>query len=362
MDLRLPLRKLPAHPVARLINTAFRERTVGWLSPTSGDNPHIDREFITHDLVVNPPFGRGCQKGLAKKSVSNIVRLDNFWRQRMCKLAGLAANPRIILCALTGCDSTGPGADLKAYGATVQAAAGLMNVTGLPGQPPMKTSTALSDDIAGSMAMSGIVAALYDRETTGKGQFVDVPMVDCLFSLLFDDSIDWHERLGLPVRQGNWIMRFSPVNTYQTRDGWVVLGAATAGQWHGMLRAISRADLLDDPDWSRVEWRLANNGTVDGLVQDWVDGMTIAAALHGPEDLADWEHLKERDMYAILQHPTLEDLVGVGGPGFPLKFSNASTGYQTPAALPRVHNQEVLGELLDITLEENARLEAAVII
>ncbi len=75
-------------------------------------------------------------------------------------------------------------------------------------------------------------------------------MVDCLFSLLFDDPFDWYERLGLLVRQGNRIMRFLPVNTYQTRDGWVVLGAATAGQWHGMLRAIGRGDLLDDPDWS----------------------------------------------------------------------------------------------------------------
>ena len=286
-----------------------------------------------------------------------------------------ARNPKIIYCALTGYGSTGPDADLKAYDVTVQAAAGLMSVTGLPGQPPMKAGTALSDAIAGSMAMSGIVAALYDREKTGKGQFVDVSMVDCLFSLLFDDPIDWYERLGLPVRQGNRIMRFSPVNTYQTRDGWVVLGAATTGQWHGMLRAIGRADLLDDPDWSRVEWRLANNETVDGLVQDWVDGMTvaaavdavraegaIAAAIHGPEDLADWGHLKERDMYETLQHPTLGDLVGVGAPGFPLKFSNASTGYQTPAALPRAHNHEVLGELLDITSEEIARLEAAGII
>ncbi len=135
------------------------ERALLGLSPTSSDNPHIDREFITHDLVVNPPFGRRCQKGLAKKSISNLVRLDNFWRQRMCKQAGLAANPRIIHCAMTGCGSTGPDADLKPYDLNVQAAAGLVSVTGLPGQPPMKAGTALSDAIAGSMAMSGIVAA-----------------------------------------------------------------------------------------------------------------------------------------------------------------------------------------------------------
>ena len=130
-----------------------------------------------------------------------------------------ARNPRIVYCALTGYGSTGPDAGVKAYDVTVQAAAGLMSVTGLPGQPPMKAGTALSDAIAGTFAMSGVVAALYDREKTGVGQFVDVSMVDCLFSLLFDDPIDWYEQLGTPVRQGNRILRFSPVNTYRALDG-----------------------------------------------------------------------------------------------------------------------------------------------
>jgi len=286
-----------------------------------------------------------------------------------------ARNPRAIYCALTGYGSTGPDAALKAYDITVQAAAGLMSVTGLPGQPPMKAGTALSDAISGAMAMSGIVAALYDREKTGAGQFVDVSMVDCLFSLLFDDPIDWYERLGVPVRQGNRIMRFSPINAYQARDGWVVLGAATAPQWQGMLHALGRQDLADDPDWSRIEWRVANNGAVDALVQGWTITQTVehaveavrsagalAAAIHGPEDLANWPHLKAREMYETLRHPTLGPLEGVGAPGFPLKFSNAATGYDTPAAPPRTHNREILGDLLALDADEIARLEAAGVI
>ena len=165
------------------------------------------------------------------------------------------ANPRIVYCALTGHGSTGPDRHLKAYDVTVQAAAGLMSVTGLPGQPPMKAGTALSDAIAGTFAMSGVLAALLDREKTGRGQFVDISMVDSLFSLLFDDPIDWYERLGVPVRQGNRILRFSPINTYATRDGWAVLGAATSGQWEGVLKAIGRHDLLQDRDWCSLDWR-----------------------------------------------------------------------------------------------------------
>ena len=281
-----------------------------------------------------------------------------------------ARNPRVVYCALTGYGSTGPDAGVRAYDVTVQAAAGLMSVTGLPGQPPMKAGTALSDAIAGTFAMSGVVAALYDREKTGVGQFVDVSMVDCLFSLIFDDPIDWYERLGTPVRQGNRILRFSPVNTYQALDGWVVLGAATASQWSALLAVMGRSELHDDPDWSRVEWRVANNSKVDELVRSWVtnvsvteavdavrDAGAIAAAIHEPEDLARWQHLRERGMYESLEHPTLGKLDNVGAPGFPLKFSNAKTGYRSPAALARTHNHEVLGDLLGLDEEELARLE-----
>ena len=280
-----------------------------------------------------------------------------------------AVNPRIVHCALTGYGSTGPDRGLKAYDVTVQAAAGLMSVTGLPGQPPMKAGTALSDAIAGTFAMSGVLAALLDRERTGRGQFVDVSMVDCLFSLLFDDPIDWYERLGVPVRQGNRILRFSPINTYATRDGWAVLGAATSGQWAGVLSAIGRQDLADHPDWSSLDWRVANNERVDALVRDWAAGRTtdeavstmlaaggIASPIRGPEELAKWQHLRERDMYVSLQHPTLGPLAGVGAPGFPLKFSGAEAGYATPAPLPRQHNTEVYGDLLGLADAEIEKL------
>lgn len=279
-------------------------------------------------------------------------------------------NSRLVYCALTGYGSTGPDRGLKAYDVTVQAAAGLMSVTGLPGQPPIKAGTALSDAIAGTFALSGVLAALLDRQRTGQGQFVDVSMVDGLFALLFDDPIDWYERLGVPVRQGNRIMRFSPVNTYPTQDGWAVLGAATEGQWAGVLAALGRQDLARDPNWSNPEWRVTHNTEVDGLVRDWAAGRTteeavskmltaggIASAIRGPKELAEWEHLRERNMYLPLEHPTLGPLVNVGAPGFPWKFSEAETGYSTPAPLPRQHNSEIYSELLDLSEEDIAKLE-----
>ena len=284
-------------------------------------------------------------------------------------------NPRIVYCALTGYGSTGPDRELKAYDVTVQAAAGLMSVTGLPGQPPMKAGTALSDAIAGTFAMSGVLAALLDRTSTGRGQFVDVSMVDCLFSLIFDDPIDWYERLGVPVRQGNRIMRFSPINTYPTSDGWAVLGAATPAQWIGVLKALGREDLITDPDWNSLDWRVANDAEVDALVRDWAATRTttqvvetmlaaggIASIIRGPKELAEWPHLNAREMYQALEHPTLGTLAGVGAPGFPLKFGAAATGYDSPAPLPRQHNHEIYAGLLGLDSAELARLGAAGVI
>ena len=286
-----------------------------------------------------------------------------------------AINPRIVYCAVTGYGSTGPDRDLKAYDVTVQAAAGLMSVTGMPGQPPMKAGTTISDAIAGTFAMSGVLAALIDRGNTGRGQFVDVSMVDCLFALLFDDPIDWYERLGVPVRQGNRILRFAPINTYATDDGWAVLGAATPAQWHGVLKAIGREDLIGVPNWESLDWRVSNADTVDALVRDWAAGRStadavekmlagggIASVIRGPEELAVWPHLKARDMYLALDHPILGPLAGVGAPGFPLKFSAAAAGYDSPAPLPRQHNREIYAELLGLDDTEIERLTSAGVI
>lgn len=319
------------------------------------------KQTITLDLKL--PAGKALFFDLVDRA---DVVVENFSVGVAARLgvdyaAVSARNPRTIYCAISGFGATGPDAAVKAYDPVVQAAAGLMYLTGMPGQPPTKAGVTLSDAVAGTFAMSGIMAALYDRERTGAGQFVDVSMTDCLFALIFDDPIDWYARLGVPARQGNRVFRFSPMNGYETRDGHVIVGAATPAQWTGLLTAIGRPDLGDDPEWASVDWRIANNGQVDALVQGWAADRTtadvvaaaraggaVAAAIHSPEDLAAWPHLKARDMYETLAHPTFGPMPGVGAPGFPLRFSAAETGYRAPAATPGANTVEVLAELLNL--------------
>src|SRR3546814_3960282 len=101
-----------------------------------------------------------------------------------------ARNPRLVYCSITGYGATGPDRHLKAYDVMVQAASGMMSITGHPGGPPTKAGSALADSIAGSFGFAGVLGALSHRERTGRRQFVDVAMRAALFALPFDEPLD----------------------------------------------------------------------------------------------------------------------------------------------------------------------------
>jgi len=278
-------------------------------------------------------------------------------------------NPAIISCSLTGYGTTGPDRGLKAYDAVIQAAVGLMSVTGHEGQPPVKAGSPISDAIAGVFAANGIVAALLHRYRTGEGQSIDVSMADCLFSLIFDEPFDCYEQLGLKQRQGNRIMRFSPFNSYPTQDGWVVLGAATDADWRMLLDVMGRADLLDDQNMMRRDWRLENNAAVDDIVSAWtarygtadvMARMTRANLACSPvrsiKEVMSWTQLQARDMVAPLWNPLARACMPVSGPGFPIKFSGTPAAYDQPAPTPGEHTREVLSRLAGLSSTEIERL------
>lgn len=227
------------------------------------------KKSITLDL--KHPEGLALLRGLIAKA---DVLVENF-RVGVTDRLGIdyaavkTLNPRLVYCSVTGYGSTGPDRNLKAYDLVVQAASGLMSITGEPDSVPLKAGSPLSDTISGSAAALGVVSALYQRERSGEGQFVDVSMADCLLSLIFDEPLDCYADLKLEPRQGNRIMRFSPFNTYRTGEGWIAIGAASEVERLSLLEVMERADLKTHPDWSRVGWRIEHNDRVDALVGSW---------------------------------------------------------------------------------------------
>jgi crotonobetainyl-CoA:carnitine CoA-transferase CaiB-like acyl-CoA transferase len=280
-----------------------------------------------------------------------------------------AANPSIVYCSISGYGATGPTRHAKAYDTMVQAAVGLMSMTGQPDGPPVKVASPLSDAVSGVFAAQGIVAALLHRERTGEGQSIDVSMADCLFSLIFDEPIDCYERLGLEARQGNRIMRFSPFNAFLAADGWVVIGAATDAEWRALLDAMGRTDLKNDPDMSQVSWRIRNNDRVDAVVGEWTRTRAKAeiarlleaagvptSPIRSTDEVMRWEQLRERRMIVPLVNPLSGVAAGAEGPGFPIKFSATPAGYDTPSPVPGTHTDELLERFLGLGSADVQRL------
>ncbi|MDQ6683933.1 MAG: CoA transferase [Pseudomonadota bacterium] len=282
------------------------------------------------------------------------------------------ANPRIVYCALTGYGSTGPDRRLKAYDLMVQAAAGLMSITGRPETGPLKAGSPISDAIAGTFAAMGVVSALFHRDRTGEGQSVDVSMVDCLFALLFDEPLDCYERLGMEFQQGNRIMRFSPFNAYSTADGSITIGIAAEAEWRALIELMGRPELAGDPRFDCVASRVRHNGELDAIVGAWTQAQATAelqrrlveagvpsSPVRDIGDVLRWEQLHAREMLQPLVNPLAGQVVDAAAPGFPIKFSATPAGYDSPAPRPNAHTDEVLTRLAGLGASEIEKLRDA---
>lgn len=272
-----------------------------------------------------------------------------------------AVNPRLVYCSLTGYGSTGPDRHRRSYDLIAQAMSGVMSLTGDPDGAPTKAGSPLADTVSAGFAFAGVMSALYHRERTGEGQFVDVSMVDVLFSLVFDDPLDCFDELGVARRNGNRVPRLCPFNTYPTSDGWLVICCGNDAMWAKVCDVVGRPDLAEDPQWGTMSWRIANHAEVDALLSEWtatrttddgvaqlVDGGVAASAVHTIDDLMAWPHLRARNMIEPVVHPTLGELPGLSAAGFPIKFSATDTGWDRPSTPTGADTRGVLADLLGL--------------
>ena len=264
-------------------------------------------------------------------------------------------NPKIIYCSITGFGATGPDASKKAFDATVQAASGLMSITGEPDGLPMKIGSSMADTIAGTFAFSGILASLFRREKTGLGEYIDVSMTDCLISLLYDEPWDCFAALGLKKRQGNRIMRFSPFNCYAGKDGTVVLGAASEKDWVSILRMIGQSDLQYEDKFSSISKRIENNSEIDTIISIWTSTRSVdeiarlcenyEIPCHPVNDIAqiaNWKQIADREILTPLPHPYFTNMKGPLAANFPIKFSGSKITLDNPAPKPNEHFKEIM--------------------
>ena len=282
-----------------------------------------------------------------------------------------AINRRLVLCSISGFGQTGPYRDWRAFDPVVQAMSGISSVTGYADRPPVRCGAAVSDTSASLYGVIGILAALRAREHTGRGDWVDVSMLDGSFFLL-PDVLEFVVG-GAPVeRRGNGHQGTVPFNVYRASDGWITVCAVAPREWENVLRALGRPELVSDPRYHpSAGSRRMHREEIDALVQEWVGRRTVAEAVEvlqahhvasGPvRDLSealDDEHLRAREMVVPLAHPTHGPIPGARGAGMPIKFLNHEASFDEPAPALGAHNALMYGRLLGLGPQDLDALRA----
>jgi CoA:oxalate CoA-transferase len=319
------------------------------------------KRSITIDLKSTR--GLALLKSLAAKS---DVLIENF-RPGAAERLGIgydalaADNPRLVYASITGFGQTGPLASRPAYDLVIQAMSGLMSVTGFPDGPPIAVGDSICDVTTGMFAAWGITTALAGRAQTGRGQHIDVAMLDSMFSMLLTVLAKRLYTGAEPGRVGNRHPITYPVDCFRAKDGHVVMVAISDGAFAKLMQAIGRPELVDDPRFKRNTDRSAHESELRAILQEWMTFRTrdeIQKSLDavdvpcGPvwsiTDVAASEHIKARGMILDPGHPKLATAPLVRQP---VKFGDDAPD-TARAPLLGEHTDAVLREVLGLGADE----------
>lgn len=330
------------------------------------------------DITLNLKSDRGRE--ILKQLVAQAdVLVENFAAGVMDRLGVgwpvlSALNPRLIYASGTGYGVSGPDRDNLAMDITVQAASGMMSVTGFPDGPPVKAGPAVVDFISGVHLYAGIVTALYERTFTGKGRFVEVAMQEAVYPTLASNLAFVYDHGIAPPRTGNRHggLAAAPYNVYPTSDGFVAIISTNETQWRNLLAAIDRLDLAGDHRFATSAQRVAHLEETDKLISDWTsrrgkaeayrilrEFKVPAAPVRDLLEVNDDPHMHGRGMLQWIDHPQFGRIVV---PDSPLRLHGTDPLPHAPSPQLGQHNHEILGGRLKLSGDEIARLESERII
>lgn len=327
-----------------------------------------NKEFVTLDL--KSPEGIGLALKLIEKA---DVVLENFAPGVMDRL-GLGPerlmemNPRLVYAAGTGYGWSGPYRDYPAMDLTVQAMSGIMAITGYADRPPVKAGPAVADFFGGVHLYGAIATALFDRERSGRGRFVEVSMLDSVYASLSSALGLYFGGSGVPSRTGNRHsgMAEAPYNVYPASDGHIALICVSEKHWESLLKALGREDLNDDPRLGSLKSRVENIDFVDETISAFTRQYTRAeldkilkahrvpcAQVRDLDEVVHDPHLHARGMLREVKHPLLGDLVL---PASPMRYDGEAIGELRPSKAVGADNAAIFRDWLGLGEEEYQRL------
>jgi len=277
-------------------------------------------------------------------------------------------NPRLIYAATSGFGQTGPDRLRPALDIIAQGMGGIMSITGEPGGPPVRPGTSLGDIAAGLFTAIGVLAGLHERERSGRGQMIDVAMLDCQISILENAFARYYATGQVPEPIGTRHPVATPFQAFPTRDGYIVLALSwgVENQWELFCATIGRAELIDDPRFDTGPLRTEHHAELEPILieamkkkttAEWVREFDAIGLPCGPlnniAQAAALPQVKARDMLVEVEHPRIGRFPL---PNTPLKLSRTPGGVRGPSPGLGQHTDDVLRDLLDLSDAEIGRL------
>ena len=311
------------------------------------------------DITLDLGTERGREIAL-KLALRSDILIESFREGQMEKW-GLGwdrlheLDPRLIYCAISAAGREGPDKDRVGVDLLIQAYGGLMSITGEASGEPVRTGTSVVDLSTGALALSGILAALYQRERTGEGQRVDVSLLGTTIAWMTYHAVAYYATGKVPGRTGSHHPSVSPYGGYPTKDGWLVVAIAFDSHWAKFCHLVDRPELIGDPRFAGNPERVANRPELDPILIDilstrsaseWASLMDTEGIPCTPiNDLAQALSLPQveyQEYVTSVPHPDIPDLKM---PGIPIKFTADPSTIRRHPPKHGEHTAEILAEL-----------------
>ena len=264
-------------------------------------------------------------------------------------------NPRLIYASISGFGQTGPYADRPGVDQIAQGLGGLMSVTGLPGNGPVRVGIPVADLTAGMFLAMGVLTALYERERSGEGQWIHTSLLEAMVQMLDFQATRWLIGKEVPPQAGNNHPTGVPTNTFRASDGYLNVAPAGQDMYKRFCRAIDRMDLVTDERFNTPQQRQRNRDELNDIiagclsvrtVADWVERINAAGVPCGPvytidQTFAD-PQVRHLGIARNVSHAKLGEIEVLGTP---VTLTRTPGGVRTPTPEQGEHTYDVLMEL-----------------
>jgi crotonobetainyl-CoA:carnitine CoA-transferase CaiB-like acyl-CoA transferase len=369
--------------VIKLERPGAGDDTRGWGPPWTKAADQSDAADSTYYAAANRgkrsltvdmsrPEGQALVRRLAM--ISDVVienyKVGDLQRYGLDYASLAALNPGLVYCSITGYGQDGPSAHKPGYDFVFQAIGGLMSVTGeqdgLPGGGPQKAGIAIADVMTGMYATIAILSALQHRTVSGRGQYIDMALLDCIVALGGNQVTGYFASGKVPHRYGNAHASLVPYQVFAVADGEVVVAVGNDKQWQQFCAAIERPDLAADARWSRATGRVTGRdvlvpelaGTMlTRPATEWIDRMEARGVpcgrINDYQQVFDDEQVKHRGLRVDLPRPGGGSVATIASP---LRLQGTPPVYDRAPPVLGDSTDTVLRDLLGCTDDEVATL------